>query len=207
MTETIRIEALTLETLPGANAQANLFLGSTGKAACGICPCGWSVCLMSDDEFGDPYRKHPDKLSTTAVAIRNDNGKVVGMLQMSVYGQPRDTFLKLLHSLEPGEAYIEQVCVDPETRGQGVGTRLLKWSEETARAKDATRLSLGVVAGNPADRLYQRFGFEEVNHGGCSKYCDSLKIFCFFGCPHGKCGGKNMEKSLAPKSTTTMERE
>jgi GNAT superfamily N-acetyltransferase len=201
MTET-RIEALTPETLNGARIQANHFMASR-KAACGVIPC--CLCPAGETEFGSPYRKNPDNYSTSAVAVRNKDGRVVGFVQMSLHGQKgRDCCASLMHTLRPGEAYIEQMMVDAETRGQGIGTRLLEWCEETARAKGATLLSLGVVTGNPAERLYKRFGFEDhVPKDGCCDSCMTYtRIFCILGCPHRRFGGKVMHKPL----TETMER-
>lgn len=188
-----RIEALSPSTLCGASVQANEFLG-TRKAMCGIFP--YRLCPTSESEFSALYKKNPGNYETSAVAIRTDDGKVVGFLQMSLYGQPRDPLSSILHTLRPGEAYIEQLSVNSEMQGRGVGTRMLQWSEDLARAKGATVLSLGVVAGNPAQRLYQRFGFNEVPGEDDTGICTTMVVCCLLGCPYGRCGGIEMEKPL-----------
>jgi ribosomal protein S18 acetylase RimI-like enzyme len=205
MTMETRIEALSPSTLRGANVQANEFLG-TRKAMFGI--FSYRCCPTSDAEFSSLFEKNPGNYETSAVAVQrsvssSEHGKdtadkkVVGFLQMSLYGQPREQISSLLHTLRPGEAYIEQLSVNSDMQGQGIGTRMLQWSEDTARAKGATVLSLGVVAGNPAIRLYQRFGFEEVHEGdGSGGICTSIVICCLLGCPYGRCGGTAMEKPL-----------
>ena len=58
------------------------------------------------------------------------------------------------------EFYIDTVCVAPEARGMGFGTKLLQFAEQTAREKGYTKLSLNVELENQAARkLYERLGF------------------------------------------------
>jgi ribosomal protein S18 acetylase RimI-like enzyme len=88
------------------------------------------------------------------------------------------------------------MAVTAAARGKGAGTAMLRWSESIARERGATRLSLGVVRGNPAIRLYERFGF--VRTSGFRPDMDCM-ITCMMGCPHwrnGGCGGYMMEKPL-----------
>ena len=189
-----RIEPLSAETLNGARIQANSFLGAR-KAACGVLP--YSCCPMGNSEFGAIYRKDPDKYTTSAVAIRSSDGRVVGFVEMSLHGQNRDWFASRLHTVRPGEAYIEQMSVSAQMRGQGIGTRLLQWSEDTAKSRGASVLSLGVVKGNPAERLYHRFGFQSIGH---TSFGANLGMCCLLGCPHGQFGGHMMEKPIIPES-------
>jgi GNAT superfamily N-acetyltransferase len=199
MTMTTRIEALSTRTLKGANAQANSFIGTRKGLCCGLLRYSW--CPVPDEEFGAIYKKYPENMETCAVAVdESNNGKVVGFMQMSLYGQEREGISQMLHRVKPGEAYIDQMSVAAETRGQGIGTRLLQWSEDKAREQGATRLTLGVVHGNPAERLYKRFGFEDVvppaHDAECDACCNCMVITCLLGCPNGRIGGKEMEKPL-----------
>ncbi|OFW54459.1 MAG: ribosomal-protein-alanine N-acetyltransferase [Actinobacteria bacterium RBG_16_70_17] len=61
------------------------------------------------------------------------------------------------------DAHIVTLAVEPGTRGQGLGTRLmLRLAEEALRA-GAAHLTLEVrVSNQPAQSLYRRFGFETV---------------------------------------------
>ncbi len=68
-----------------------------------------------------------------------------------------------LKSLEPGHGEIKSMRTAPTALGQGIGARILAHLIATARASGMTRLSL--ETGNtplfaPANRLYQREGFE-----------------------------------------------
>lgn len=85
-----------------------------------------------------------------------------------------------------------------------IGTCLLKLCEETALSKGAKLLSLGVVAGNPAERLYKRFGFEDApKEDGFDSGKICACIFCVLGCHHRQMGGKVMHNKPL---TEIMER-
>ena len=49
------------------------------------------------------------------------------------------------------------------TRGRGLGGWLLNELAQAAEAEGFTRLSLSVAADNPARRLYERLGYDEVS--------------------------------------------
>ncbi len=67
--------------------------------------------------------------------------------------------MRFMDRLPAGDWYVQMVAVDPARRGQGVGTMLLGFAEETARAAGASRLVLDVVVTNDgARRLYERRG-------------------------------------------------
>lgn len=186
----VRVEALTEERLTGVLKVHNAFIGA-GKGMCGgICP--YACCPQSEMEFGGPFRRSPEMMETSSAAVRED-GTVVGFAHMVLHGMRRDPFASCLHSTRPGEAYIEELAVSADARGQGVGTKLLERCEEMARARGATVLSLAVVKGNPAIRLYERFGFVRLPDEGV---CTTLVVCCVIGLPHGQCGGYSMEKPL-----------
>jgi ribosomal protein S18 acetylase RimI-like enzyme len=60
------------------------------------------------------------------------------------------------------------IAVLPEYRGCGVGTTLLDRAIQTVRDAGYGAISLSVSAGNPAQRLYTRLGFETVSTSGNS---------------------------------------
>lgn len=136
-------------------------------------------------------------MSLSAVAVSEQDGQVIGFMHLTHHGMRRDAFSSLLHTTTPGECYIEMLAVSEVARGQGIGTRLLDWGEEQARARGATKLTLGVVKGNPAQRLYERRGFVPVHVNACESIGSAAVICCLFGMPHGQCGGIEMEKALS----------
>lgn len=64
---------------------------------------------------------------------------------------------------EPGVADVFQMWVDPASRGQGLGSALLREAVGFARGARIATLRLGVaVAESPAMHLYRSFGFVPV---------------------------------------------
>lgn len=60
-----------------------------------------------------------------------------------------------------GSPYVASIAVAPEARGQGLGTRLLRFAEEHYRG--ARHIFLCVSSFNPqARKLYARLGYEVV---------------------------------------------
>jgi len=163
------------------------------KRLCCILPLGLFPTTMV--EFRRMYST-PDAMSTTAIAIRESDGKVVGFVQMTDRTMTCDPVSYCLHSLGENEVYIEMMSVLPEARGGGIGTRLLQFCEARARERGARKLTLGVVAGNPAKQLYGRFGFKDIDRSYVSAFMPCVCLFSFFGLPHCVPGGSIMEKLI-----------
>lgn len=64
--------------------------------------------------------------------------------------------------LNPPDADVQTIAVAAGARGGGLGARLLDHLLDHARTRRCRRISLEVKAGNPAQRLYERFGFTVV---------------------------------------------
>ncbi|MEQ8846622.1 GNAT family N-acetyltransferase [Botrimarina sp.] len=73
---------------------------------------------------------------------------------------------------------LHDVAVMPEARGRGVARQLLAAVEEHARATGCCRLTLEVLQGNPAKRLYESIGFHQAEHangaGGALFYVKAI---------------------------------
>lgn len=66
-------------------------------------------------------------------------------------------------SVAAGEAHVLNLCVRPESQGQGLGSKMLKQLIALARRHGADTLLLEVRPSNlPAVNLYQTMGFNEV---------------------------------------------
>jgi len=192
------IQSLTPEYFDGAREMRNVFIGER-KAACLCLKYKW--CPTSAKEFNAPYLRDPDdRMLATGIAVKD--GRVVGLIQVSTKTPKGDTYRtddeKQLHTLKLNEAYVEMAAVCPSARGQGVGTKLLQWAEDLALERGCNVLSLGVVAGNPAKRLYLRFGFVDKQEDCCELCISNICVTMWLGCPHWQCGGSHMEKKIDP---------
>jgi ribosomal protein S18 acetylase RimI-like enzyme len=72
----------------------------------------------------------------------------------------------------PGYGFVNEttpeltIAVVPSKRGKGLGEELLNALLERARAAGHASISLSVEEANPARKLYERFGFREVDERG-----------------------------------------
>ena len=66
---------------------------------------------------------------------------------------------RIIDTIADSDFYIQAMAVDKELRGDGVGSALMDFVEDHARANGSTRLSLDVSAGNKgAHKLYEHRG-------------------------------------------------
>ena len=192
----IRVEALSPARFSEACSFNNAFTREGCRKRC-FCLIPCALCPDAPAAFSHLYRTCPELLKFSALAIDESTDNAVGFIQMSAYGLPRSPWNRYMHRLQPGECYIEQASVSPRARGKGIGTKLLRYCEDIAREEGYTMLSLGVVRNNPAQRLYERFGFEVDSRNCCDGCIVNLKIFCILGCPHWSCGAVTMTKMIS----------
>ena len=79
-------------------------------------------------------------------------GEVVGTVQVATAMQPNS----------PHRAEIAQLLVHRRARGRGIAKLLMARAEQEARAEGKTLLVLDTVSGDPAERLYERLGWNRV---------------------------------------------
>ena len=157
----------------------------------------FSCCPTSESEFLSQFEgQYSEALKTTAVAVRESDGVVIGAIKTAVHGQARPAAERGMHETRPGECYVDWLAVSSSARGKGVGTKLLRWADQLALSRGCNVLTLGVMNGNPAVRLYERHGFVVKRESLCEAFLGCIFISCFIGCPNGKLGGKQMEKPL-----------
>lgn len=84
--------------------------------------------------------------------------------RMAAFTRLAARMVRFLDNVPEGDFYVRAIAVDPDHRGQGVGTLLLENLEEDARAAYSNRLALDVSAKNlDARRLYERLGMVAVD--------------------------------------------
>lgn len=72
-----------------------------------------------------------------------------------------------LDKQEPHTAWLVQMWVEPESRGRGLGRRLVEAAADWARARGVTRLKTSVSEGNAsAEALYEAVGFHPTGARG-----------------------------------------
>ena len=72
---------------------------------------------------------------------------------------------RLLVLREDEKIHVIDIALLPEHRGAGIGTRFLRELQDEARAA-GKKLSIHVEQFNPARRLYDRLGFQQVEEKG-----------------------------------------
>ena len=66
---------------------------------------------------------------------------------------------RIIDNIADGDFYLQAMAVNKELRGEGIGSTLMDYAEDYARACGSSRLSLDVSAGNKgARKLYEQRG-------------------------------------------------
>jgi GNAT superfamily N-acetyltransferase len=81
-----------------------------------------------------------------------EGGEVVGTVQV-VYAWPPN---------QPHRADIAKLLVRRSARGRGIAQQLMARAEQEALAEGKTLLVLDTVTGDPAERLYEKLGWNRV---------------------------------------------
>lgn len=97
------------------------------------------------------------------------------------------------HVCTPGEAYVEFVCTLAGREGEGIGTRLMKWAEQSAERLGCGRIRLTVMDNDERLRVrYMKYGYQV-----CSSWTDPIdKMFKKYGFGINENGYCEMEKPL-----------
>jgi GNAT superfamily N-acetyltransferase len=128
------------------------------------------VAMLTDDEIA-ARRESPDDLTPYQAAfeaisadpnqvlvVAERNGELVGTLQL--------TIMPGLSRKGATRGLVEAVRVAASARGTGLGTTLLEWSIEEARARGCALVQLTTdKARADAHRFYLRLGFQNTHEG------------------------------------------
>lgn len=119
-----------------------------------------------DDDTLAGYRRAFDVIDADAaqllVALDDPDGRIVGTMQL--------TFIPGLSRGGATRMQIEAVRVAEDLRGGGVGSAMIGWAVEHARARGARLVQLTSDARrDDAHRFYERLGFE-ASHVGFKQY-------------------------------------
>lgn len=88
---------------------------------------------------------------STTLFIARDEGKIVGMLTLTLFRIPTGI-----------RAWIEDVVVDSRARGKGIGETMIRNALEKAKKSGAGSVNLtSRPSRQAANRLYQRMGFQK----------------------------------------------
>lgn len=210
-TSVVQIETLTRERVPEL---AEITHEGFGQKACCLCFSESPSEMRSNLLKG--YGEYPDeKLAVCGLAVEysaaagggqepRQGGSIVGFCQLTLPGLPGDYELECLsEGVSDDEGHVDRIAVSSRMRGRGIGKKLLDWADNTCRAwprQHITKISLEVVHGNPAQRLYERHGYIVQPEDGCSR---CFNICCvFFLMRH--CGARKMVKSLMTHETSQL---
>lgn len=130
------------------------------------------VRMLAEDALGSQRERYEDPLpeayysafeqidhdANHELIVAERNGEVVGTLHLM--------FLPSLSYQGGLRAQIESVRVDEAQRGQGLGSKLMKWTIERARTRGAHIVQLTTHSSRvEAHRFYERLGFKGTHLG------------------------------------------
>ena len=99
--------------------------------------------------------------TTILVAVEDD--RVLGSLTLELEGRVRDEGEEERRPLEPEEAHIRMLGVDPAARARGVARALMAESESRARAAGKTFMTLNTTHRmKAAQAMYERLGYDRA---------------------------------------------
>ena len=128
------------------------------------------VALLADDALGRS-RESPDDLAPYEAAFAQIDGDrqhllVVAERAGAVIGTAQLTFLPGLSRRAATRAQIEAVRIGGAARGTGLGTTLIEWCVERARARGCAMVQLtSDTSRTDAHRFYERLGFRSTHVG------------------------------------------
>ena len=91
----------------------------------------------------------------------DDNGNVQGYAFCVIEQHPGNNILTDIKTL-----YIDDLCVEENMRGQGIGRKLFEFVKEYAKGQECHNITLNVWEGNyNSIRFYESLGFKPYKYG------------------------------------------
>jgi len=104
-----------------------------------------------------------DRADRTTIMVAVEEGQILGSLTLELDGRVRDEGEEEQRPLEPEEAHIRMLGVDPAARARGVARARMAESEARARAAGKTFMTLNTTQRmKAAQRMYERLGYERA---------------------------------------------
>jgi ribosomal protein S18 acetylase RimI-like enzyme len=104
-----------------------------------------------------------ERVDRTTIMVAVEDGRVLGSLTLELDGRVRDEGEEGERPLEPEEAHIRMLGVDPAARARGVARALMAESETRARAAGKTFMTLNTTQRmRAAQAMYERLGYERA---------------------------------------------
>ena len=99
-----------------------------------------------------------ERATRTTILVAVEEGRIIGCVTLELSGRVREGDGD--PPLEPGEAHIRMLGVDPAARARGAGGRLMAECEARARAAGKTHITLHTTMKmEAAQRMYERLGY------------------------------------------------
>lgn len=120
-----------------------------------------------DDDWERYLSKIADvaaRADRTTILVAVEGERVLGSLTLELDARVRDEGEEEQRPLEPEEAHIRMLGVDPGARARGVARALMMESEARARAAGKTVMTLNTTHRmRAAQAMYERLGYERAD--------------------------------------------
>jgi ribosomal protein S18 acetylase RimI-like enzyme len=104
-----------------------------------------------------------DRADRTTILVAVEDGLLLGSLTLELDARVRDEGGEEQRPLDPEEAHIRMLGVDPAARARGVARALMAESEARARAAGKTFMTLRTTQRmKAAQAMYERLGYERT---------------------------------------------
>lgn len=130
------------------------------------------VAMLADDILGAVRERYENPLPNgykqafQAIHADPNNELIVACLGTKVIGVQQITFTPYITYQGGWRATIEGVRTSAAVRGQGIGTKLIKWAIERARVRGCHLIQLTTdKKRKDALRFYEQLGFQATHEG------------------------------------------